>query len=291
MNRVWQMLFGVGLVESTEDFGVQGARPSHPHLLDWLAAEFMRDWNVKRLLRLIVSSATYRQSSRLTPRLAEVDPENRLLSRGARYRLSAEMIRVQALAVSGLLVEKIGGPSVRPYQPKGIWKDVVEGGQEYVQDTGDALYRRSMYTFWRRIVAPPGMITLDSATRESCQVRENRTNTPLQALPLLNDAMYIEAARMLGQRALLEISGSDTDRVRWMVRVTAARLPGETEEVILLDALKRHRDAFRLAEEAARELVAVGDSDAAPDVDMGELAAYTALANTIMNLDEVLTRE
>ena len=291
VNRVWQMLFGVGLVESTEDFGVQGARPSHPHLLDWLAAEFMRDWNVKRLLRLIVSSATYRQSSRLTPRLAEVDPENRLLSRGARYRLSAEMIRDQALAVSGLLVEKIGGPSVRPYQPKGIWKDVVEGGQEYVQDTGDALYRRSMYTFWRRIVAPPGMITLDSATRESCQVRENRTNTPLQALHLLNDAMYIEAARMLGQRALLEISGSDTDRVRWMVRVTAARLPGETEEVILLDALKRHRDAFRLAEEAARELVAVGDSDAAPDVDMVELAAYTALANTIMNLDEVLTRE
>jgi hypothetical protein len=291
VNRIWQMLFGAGLVETTEDFGAQGDRPSHPHLLDWLAADFVRDWNVKRLLRTIVTSATYRQSSRVTSALSAVDPENRLLSRGTRHRLSAEMIRDQALFIGGLLVEKIGGPSVKPYQPPGLWHDVVEGGLVYEQDHGEALYRRSMYTFWRRIVAPPGMITLDAGTREACQVRENRTNTPLQALHLLNDRMYVEAARAFAQRALVDIEGSDVARLRYAFRLASARFPSEREQAILMGALDRHRQTYRADLDAARELVSVGESAVVARLDVAELAAYTAVTNLIFNLDEVITRE
>ncbi len=204
VNRYWQMLFGTGLVKTVEDFGSQGESPSHPELLDWLATEFVSNgWNVKGILKTLVTSATYRQSSHVTPELLQKDPENRLLARGPRVRLSPEMIRDQALAASGLLVEKIGGPSVKPYQPPGLWKE-LSGAEDYQPDTGENLYRRSLYTFWKRAAPPPSMMNFDSAGREACTVRETRTNTPLQALNLMNDVAFVEAARVLAQRVMIE---------------------------------------------------------------------------------------
>src|SRR5207253_1771585 len=195
VNRYWQMYFGTGLVKTIDDFGSQGEWPTHPELLDWLATEFVRTgWNVKAMQKLIVMSATYRQASKVTPLLLSRDPENRLLARGPRLRLSAEMIRDQALAISGLLVERLGGPSVKPYQPKGLWKEL--GDVDYTPDHGENLYRRSLYTFWKRTVAPPSMMTFDAAARETCSVRETRTNTPLQALTLMNEITYVEAGRV-----------------------------------------------------------------------------------------------
>ena len=197
VNRYWQMLFGMGLVKTVEDFGSQGESPVHPELLDWLATEFVRTgWDVKGILKTVVTSATYRQSSRVTPELIQKDPENRLLARGPRVRLSAEIVRDQALAISGLLVEKVGGPSVKPYQPAGLWKD-LSGAEDYQPDRGDNLYRRGIYTFWKRAVAPPMMLNFDSAAREACVVRDTRTNTPLQALNLMNDVTFVEASRVL----------------------------------------------------------------------------------------------
>src|SRR5262249_32753503 len=207
---LWQMLFGTGLVKTVDDFGVQGEPPSHPELLDWLATEFTASggrqspgWNVKQMLRLMVTSATYRQSSRVTPALLQRNPENRLLARGPRLRLSAEMIRDQALEASGLLVERFGGPSVKPYQPPGLVKELT-GTEDYVQDHGADLYRRSLYTYFKRTVAPPTMLTFDAAGREACVVRETRTNTPLQALALMNEVTFVEAARVLAQRVMRE---------------------------------------------------------------------------------------
>jgi hypothetical protein len=194
VNRFWQMLFGTGLVKTVEDFGSQGEWPVYVDVLDWLAVEFMdKSWDVKGILKTIVMSGTYRQSSAVTPELLQKDPENRLLARGARVRLPAEMVRDQALAVSGLLVETTGGPSVKPYQPPGLWQE-LSGGRGYIAGHGESLYRRSLYTYWKRTVAPPSMINFDSPTRESCIVRESRTNTPLQALNLMNDVTYLEAA-------------------------------------------------------------------------------------------------
>ena len=204
VNRFWQMYFGNGLVKTVENFGSQGEWPTHPALLDWLATEFVRSgWDVKGLQKQIVLSATYRQSSRTTPAMLLRDPENRLLARGPRIRLSAEMVRDQALAISGLLVEKIGGQSVKPLQPEGLWKD-LSGGEDYEPDKGENLYRRSLYTFWKRTVAPPGMVTFDAPSRETCTVRQTRTNTPLQALNLMNDVSYVEAARVFAQRIMIE---------------------------------------------------------------------------------------
>ena len=208
MNRFWQMYFGTGIVKTTEDFGVQGEWPSHPELLDWLATEFGRTgWDVKAMQKLIVTSATYRQSSKTSPELQQRDPENRLLARAPRFRLPAEMVRDQALFVSGLLVEKLGGPSVKPYQPDGLWKELVMQDMDYTQGKGEDLHRRSLYTFWKRTVAPPMMANFDSAMRESCTVRENRTNTPLQALNLMNDVSFLEASRFVGQRMMKEGEG------------------------------------------------------------------------------------
>src|SRR5262249_27148728 len=205
VNRYWQMYFGTGIVKTTEDFGVQGEWPSHPELLDWLATEFIRTgWDVKAMQKLIVTSATYRQSSKTPPELQQRDPENRLLARAPRFRLPAEMVRDQALFVSGLLVEKLGGPSVKPYQPAGLWKGLVMQDMDYTQGKGEDLHRRSLYTFWKRTVAPPMMANFDSAMRESCTVRENRTNTPLQALNLMNDVSFLEASRFVGQRMMKE---------------------------------------------------------------------------------------
>ena len=210
VNRFWQMYFGAGIVKTIEDFGVQGEWPSHPELLDWLATEFIRTgWDVKAMQKLIVTSATYRQSSKVTPELLQRDPENRLLARGPRFRLPAEMIRDQALYAAGLLVEKLGGPSVKPYQPAGLWKEQAMQDMDYVQSKGEDLYRRSLYTFWKRTIPPPMMTNFDAAGRESCVVRETRTNTPLQALNLMNDVTFVEAARFIGQRMMKE-GGSDT---------------------------------------------------------------------------------
>jgi hypothetical protein len=293
VNRSWQMFFGNGIVKTVDDFGSQGEWPSHPELLDWLATEFVRtDWNVKAIHRLMVTSATYRQSSKLTKDLLEKDPENRLLARGPRFRLSAEIIRDQALAASGLLVERMGGPSVRPYQPAGLWKDLVESAAgDYTADTGPSLYRRSLYTFWKRTVAPPGMMTFDAAGREFCQVRQSRTNTPLQALNLMNDVTYVEASRVLAQRVMREGGPTPRERLTLTFRLVLARRPRPAELDVLLGALAHHRSRYQADWQAALKLVGTGEYPLDPKIDRADLAAYTAVAGMILNLDEAITKE
>jgi len=255
VNRFWQMLFGTGLVKTVEDFGSQGEWPQHPELLDWLAVDFVDSgWDVHHLLKTIMLSETYRQESAISRELAERDPENRFYARGPRVRLAPEMIRDQALFASGLLVEKLGGPSVKPYQPAGLWQELA-GGQGYEPDTGDGLWRRSLYTYWRRTIQPPSMITFDSPTRETCVVRESRTNTPLQALNLMNDPTYLEAARRLGQRM-----AADTDPVAAGYRLLLARDPLPRERDILMAAYDRFHD-------------------------------WTPVASLLLNLDETVTNE
>jgi cytochrome c553 len=289
VNRAWQMHFGTGLVKTTEDFGTQGAFPTHPELLDWLACVFRTDWDLKRLHKLIVTSATYRQSSRITKELLARDPENKLLARFPRLRLSAEMVRDQALFVSGLLVEKLGGPSVKPYQPPGLWNE-LSGTGDYVPDTGENLYRRSLYTYWKRTAPPPVMAAFDAAGRETCWVRESRTNTPLQALALLNETAFVEAARALAQRILSEATEPDDRLTRAFRRVTG-RAPNAQELAVLRKSLAFHLAEFRVNPTAAKKLLAVGSSQPDPKLDPAELAAYTAISNTLLNLDEVVTRE
>jgi hypothetical protein len=290
VNRYWQMLFGAGLVRTVEDFGTQGDWPSHPELLDWLAVEF-RDggWRIKQLLRTIVTSATYRQSSHMTPLLKQKDPENRLLARGPRVRMSAEMIRDQALMVSGLLVERIGGPSVRPYQPAGLVKE-LHGTDEEMQDHGPDLYRRSLYTHWKRTVAPPGLMTFDAANRETCVVRQTRTNTPLQSLTLLNDITFVEAARVLAQRVMKERTTTEA-RLERAFRLVTLRAPQPAELRLLQTAHARHAAQFRANPVAALALLSTGEFPREPTLDSVELAAYTAVANLLLNLDEVITKE
>jgi hypothetical protein len=290
VNRHWQTFFGTGLVRTTEDFGVQGAPPSHPELLDWLATEFVRGgWDVKRLHRLIVTSATYRQSSRLTPALRERDPDNRLLARGPRYRLSSFVLRDQALAASGLLVERLGGPPVKPYQPAGIWEEMTFGQIRYQQDKGEGLYRRSLYTFWRRTVGPTTMF--DTSARQACSVRQARTNTPLQALILLNDPTYVEAARVLAERVLTEGGARAEDRLTLLFRLVTARRPSQVEAGILKNALARLRKQYGADRAGARKLLSVGERPRKAKLDVVEVAAYTALASLVLNLDEVVNKE
>ena len=301
VNRFWQQFFGTGLVKTSEDFGVQGEKPSHPELLDWLATEFVRTgWDVKQLVRTIVTSATYRQSSKDAPVAAEVrrrtgadtlyqfDPENRLLARGPRYRLPSWMLRDQALAFSGLLVEKLGGPPVKTYQPTGIWEDATFGNKKYVQDHGDALYRRSVYVFWRRIVGPT--VFFDVATRQNCTVKSPRTNTPLHALATLNDITYVEAARALAERVL---TAADTDaaRLEHAFRLVTMRKPGAAEQRILAARLAQLRAHFSGDQEAALKLLAVGESKRDAKLDPASHAAWTALGSLLLNLDEVVTKE
>ncbi len=287
VNRYWQHYFGTGLVKTSEDFGFQGERPSHPELLDWLATEFVRTgWDVKAMQKLIVLSATYRQASHLTAEKRNRDPENRLLSRGPRKRLSAHAIRDQALYVSGLLVEKIGGPSVSPYQPDGLWKEI--SNMRYRLSQGEDLYRRSLYTIWKRTIAPPSLAILDAAARENCQVTLRRTNTPLQALTLLNEITFVEAARHLGQRMLRE--GGD-EPVAWAFRLLTARHPQPRELQLLRRTLQEFRSHYAQNEKDAQNLIAIGSSPRDPSIPAAELAAYTALANILLNLDEVVTSE
>ncbi len=292
VNRFWQMYFGTGLVKTVEDFGSQGEWPSHPELLDWLATEFIRTgWDVKAMQKLIVTSATYRQSSRETPELLRRDPENRLLARGPRVRLPAEMVRDQALAAAGLLVERIGGPSVKPYQPEGLWKETNMQDMDYVQSHGPDLYRRSLYTFWKRTIAPPMMVNFDAANREACVVRETRTNTPLQALNLMNDVTFVEAARFIGQRMMKDGGAGAAERLRYGFRLVLARPPSAREEQVLVDNLRYHLDYFGSDEKRAAALLAAGESPADPALNPRELAAYAAAASLILNLDEAVTKE
>jgi hypothetical protein len=292
-NRFWQMLFGTGLVKTVEDFGTQGELPSHPELLDWLAVELQQnDWNVKALLKTIVMSATYRQASKATPNLLQRDPENRLLARGPRVRLPAEMIRDQALFISGLLVEELGGSSVRPYQPANLYKDMVFSNMtNYDQDQGEGLWRRSLYTFWKRTVMPPAMHVFDASSREYCMVRETRTNTPLQALNLMNDVTYVEAARMLAQRMLNEGGANPEDRISLGLRLAGGRRPDESEKQVLLANLQAQLEYFRGHPQEAVRLLAVGEKRNDENLKAEELSAYAAIASLILNLDEVITKQ
>ena len=290
VNRFWQMYFGTGLVKTTEDFGMQGDLPSHPELLDWLATDFVRSgWDVKALQKRIVTSATYRQSSKVTPELVQRDPENRLLAHGPRNRLPAEMVRDQALFVAGLLVDKVGGPSVKPYQPAGLWKEINMQDGDYMPGKGDDLHRRSLYTFWKRTIAPPMMTNFDSSSREACVVRETRTNTPLQALNLMNDVSFLEAARFLGQRMLKEGGSTADERLRYGFRTVTGHLPSASEQQILRDSLQYHLDYFAGPKAAA--YLKQGDSPADPVVDTLQLAAYSAVGSLLLNLDETVTKE
>ena len=302
VNRRWLQCFGEGLVATLSDFGSQGEMPSHPELLDWLAVRFVEGgWDVKQLLRLIVTSATYRQSSVGTPALLQRDPENRLLARGPRFRLPAEMIRDQALAVSGLLVEKIGGPPVKPFQPPGLWEAVSYNGElSYQPDRDEGRWRRTVYSFWKRTSPPPGVQLLDGPTRETCVVRRPRTNTPLQALLLLNDETYVEAARALAASVLTRpgelrsgmdpVSGRDGGRAAEIFRRATARLPDAKESTALAGLFVRQRARFAADPAAARKLVNVGASSRGHELAAVELAAWTVVAQTVLNLDEVVTR-
>jgi hypothetical protein len=289
VNRAWQAFFGTGLVKTAEDFGVQGEAPSHPELLDWLATEFVaHGWDMKAVHRWIVTSATYRQSSRLTGAMHERDPENRLLARGPRQRLPSWMLRDQALAAAGLLVEKIGGPAVKPYQPEGIWEEATFGKKTYKQDHGAALYRRSLYVFWRRIVGPTTFF--DAGARQVCTVKVAPTNTPLHALVTLNDTAFVEAARVFAQ-GISVAADDDASRLEYAFRVLTLRSPTSKEKMLLLARLEKLRGQFAADPAAALQLASVGEAARPESLDPVEHAAWTALCSLLMNLDEVLSKE
>ncbi len=307
VNRFWAQLFGQGIVKTVDDFGSQGDWPSHPELLDWLATEFggsaesrqpMADgrnpfslhWDMKRLIRTLVTSATYRQSSQASAELLARDPDNRLLARGPRNRLSAEMVRDQALAASGLLTEQLGGPSIKPYQPEGLWDD-LQSTEKYVQDHGAALYRRGLYVFWKRTIAPPVMVTFDAAGRETCIVRETRTNTPLQALALLNEVSFVEAARKLAERTLTSGSADVDRRLRFAFRAVLTREPTDRESAVLKRSVEQHLAHYREHRDEAATVIRTGESVVDTSLDPVEVAAWTAVSGLILNLDEGVTKE
>jgi hypothetical protein len=291
VNRFWQQYFGTGLVKTTEDFGVQGENPSHPELLDWLAVEFRSNWDMKKLHRLMVTSATYRQSSKVTPQMLARDPENRLLARGPRFRVDAESVRDTALFVSGLLVDRAGGKSVKPYQPGGLWEAVsFNNSQKYVPDTGDSQYRRSMYTYWKRQSPPPNMMIFDAPTREYCVVRRPRTNTPLQALALMNDPQIVEASRAFAQRMMTEGGKDEESRLAYGFSLATSRKIAKDESKVLLGVFKQQLADYQKDKDAAEKLLGLGSFKARPELDHAELAAWTMVANTILNLDETITK-
>ena len=298
VNRFWQQFFGTGLVKTANDFGSQGEFPINPELLDWLACEF-RDggdsapaWDVKHIVRLLITSSAYRQSSRVTSRKYQYDPENRLSTRGPRFRLDAEMIRDNALYVSGLLVEKIGGRGVRPYQPEGIWEAVgytASNTAKFTQDHGEALYRRSLYTFWKRTAPPPSLITFDAPSRERFCTRRERTDTPLQALVTMNDVQFVEAARHFGER-LIEHGRTPAERLDFGFRSVTARHPSRHELATIESVFNKFRKKYEDSPEAASKLISVGESPVNKTINASELAAYTMAASLLLNMDETLNR-
>lgn len=298
VNRYWQMYFGDGIVKTAEDFGSQGEWPSHPQLLDYLASQFMQSgWDVKAIQKLIVMSQTYRQSSKASEELVAKDPENRLFARGPRVRLPAEFIRDQALAISGLLSDEIGGASVSPYQPAGLWEELMsrEDGknwtaQTYVQSHGKDLYKRTMYTFWKRTSPPPTLGTFDAPSREVCTVRRSRTNTPLQALVLMNDPTYVEASRKIGERILSEGGATIEEKINFLFRLATGRLPTQAEMIVLHRAYDQQSTKFHGSPELAEKLLKVGESPVNPKLDKSELAAWSMVSSIVLNLDETITK-
>ena len=314
VNREWERFFGTGLVKTSENFGSQSEYPSHPQLLDWLAAEFMeptvsagvagvaaKSWGMKAFQKLIVTSATYQQSSgslvdsasTKRHRGTKVDSQNRLLWRGPRFRLPGEIIRDQALAVSGLLAPQIGGKSVRPYMPAGVWDETSRYGdlRNYKHDAGEGLYRRTMYTVWKRTAAPPSMLLFDAPNREVCTVKRSRTNTPLQALSLLNEVTFVEAARRLAERILTEGGKSSAERLVFGFQLVTARKPTADEVKILQEGLNEDLARFSAESAGSESLLAFGDAKSSSALNKAELAAWTMTANVLLNLDEVVTRE
>jgi mono/diheme cytochrome c family protein len=292
VNRMWQEIFGTGIVETTEDFGVMGARPSHPELLDWLAVDFRESgWDVKRFYKQMVMSATYRQSARVTPQLEERDPKNRLLARSPRFRMDSEMLRDTALAASGLLVEKLGGPSVKPYQPPGIWDGSHDASntRKYVQDHGDALYRRSLYTFWKRMATMPDMDAFDSPMRDAACTRRQRTDTPLQALVAMNEPLRLEASRKLAERVIHESSADDA-RLDYLGQVLLARDWSSKEKAVLESALTKFRATYSKDPAAAAQLLNVGESKVDKAIPAPELASWMLVSSAALNLDAVMNK-
>jgi len=288
VNRLWQMFFGRGLVKTPDDFGLQGALPSHPELLDWLAVEFRESgWNVQHLIKLIVTSRAYRQSANVTPALLAKDPENILLARGPRHRLDSRFLRDQALALSGLLIEKRSGPAVMPYQPPGIWEDMSFGKNRYFQGTGEDLYRRSLYTFWRRSVAPANFF--DVPARQVCSVKPQRTSTPLHALTTLNDATYVEAARAWAVKLITSLP-DDTTRMKQAFLAATSRHADDRDLRSLQHILGSALVHYSQHKEDAAKLIATGDSKTNNKLPTAELAAWTTVCLTVLNLDETLNR-
>jgi hypothetical protein len=296
VNRVWAMLFGPGLVKTSNDFGSRGEWPSHPELLDWLAVDFAQSgWQVKRLIRQLVTSHAYRQDAAVTNEAIQRDPENRLLARGPRKRLPAEFIRDSALAISGLLDSRLGGPSVLPYQPAGLWEELNSrgdsdnwSGQKFVQSHGADLYRRGFYTYWKRTCPPPNLGNFDAPDRETCTVQRPVTNTPLQALTLLNDPTFVETARVFAGRLLHE-NATDAERIVRAYRMAIGRRPRPAESAVLLDLLGKQRARFRSAPAEAAALLTVGETARDATLDPAELAAWASVATAILNLDEAIT--
>jgi hypothetical protein len=294
VNRYWQKFFGTGLVKTAEDFGSQGESPSHPELLDWLAVEFRESgWDIKAMQKLIVMSGAYRQSSVVDPQKYTTDPENRLLARGPRFRLDAEMVRDNALYLSDLLIERVGGKSVKPYQPKGLWNAVGytnSNTANFTQDHGEALYRRSMYTFWKRTSPPPTMSIFDAPSREACTVRRERTNTPMQALALMNDIQFVEAARRYARRIMTEAGETDREKIVWAFRTATSRMPDEKEIQVIQKLLTTYREKYVQNPDQAQALLSVGESPREESLDVQQQAAWTMIANLILNLDETISK-
>jgi hypothetical protein len=288
---MWAQLFGIGIVETEEDFGSQGELPSHPELLDAMALRFQGDgWDMKVLARLIVTSTTYRQTPRVSPETLAKDPRNRLLARAPRVRLEAELIRDQAMALSGLLARKIGGPSVYPPQPDGLWQAAFNGQRTWATSTGYDRYRRGLYTFWRRTIPYPSMATFDAPSREICAIKRTRTNSPLQAFVTLNDVVYIEAAQALARRIVREGGDSVESRMRYALLLSLGR-PAEDEQVkVLLDLFEAERSEFASNLDAAKALATDPLGPLPEGADAAELAAWTSVANVLLNLDGVLTK-
>ena len=298
VNRIWRLFFGVGLVATPADFGAQGEWPSHPELLDWLAVDFQQHgWDVKRLVRMIVTSAAYRQDSTTTAEMVSRDPDNRLLARGPRFRLAAEFIRDAALKTSGLLVDWVGGPSVNPYTPGDLWREVSHYGstpatsQTFVQDHGEKLYRRSLYTYWKRTAAPPNMTAFDAPNRETCTVARSTTTTPLQALVLLNDVQFVEAARAFAERTI-QAASDDEARIEWAFRECLSRAPSQGEVDLMRNVLEARTDALRRRSRRGRRATsAAGESSRNSAIPVPEHAAWTQVMTLLMNLSETVTRD
>jgi hypothetical protein len=291
VNRLWMLFFGQGISKSMEDFGAQGEWPTNPELLDWLAVEFIESgWDVKRLVRLMVTSHTYRQKSIPTAEQKARDPLNRYFARQARFRLEAEMVRDNALAASGLLVLKIGGESAKPYQPAGYWDFLNFPKRTWQHDTVEHQYRRGLYTHWQRTFLHPSLLAFDAPTREECTSERVRSNVPQQALVLLNDPTYVEAARVLAERVLREASASTDDRLAWLYRRVVSRDVKDAERKVLVELLEKHRQQYSADKPAAEKLIAAGLAPVAKDLDAAELAAWTNVTRAVLNLHETITR-